>query len=81
MYPSASDIEFGLKSFLELTHDEQMMRSHQLLAKEEINLMLYIYKKTFMLSEPNFLFKMKTSKFWEKFKQKEIWRTFNNDYT
>jgi hypothetical protein len=53
MYPSSSDIEFGLKSFLELTHDEQVMKSHQLLAKEEINLALYIYKNTFNLYKAN----------------------------
>ncbi len=68
MYPSASDIEFGLKSFLKLTHDEQTLKSPQLLAKEEINIALYIYKNTFNLYEPNFLKKLKTDSFWKSLK-------------
>jgi hypothetical protein len=48
------------------------MPDKQLLAKEEINLILYIYKKTFSLADPNYLKMLRKEKFWKGFRNKKL---------
>jgi hypothetical protein len=53
------------------------MPEKQLLAKEELNMALYIYKRTFILTEPNYLKKLRFEKFWKGFRHRKLWRRCN----
>jgi hypothetical protein len=70
-------IQFGIKPFLELNQDEQQLLDKQLLAKEEINLVLYIYKKTFNLADPNYLKMLRKENFWKGFRNEKLCRRAN----
>jgi len=43
------------------------MKLETIIAKEEINMALYVYKQTFNMNEKNYLKRIRSKKFWEKF--------------
>ena len=50
------------------------MKLETIIAKEEINMALYVYKQTFNMNEKNYLKRIRSKKFWESFESKNLWR-------
>ena len=51
-----------------------MLGGRQILAKEELNLNLYVRKQTNNLRDNDYLKRLKKEAFWEGFRKEELWR-------
>jgi len=51
--------------------------SKVIIAKEEINLALYIYKKTFNKNQKKFFKSLRSPKFWLNFENRGYWKNYN----
>jgi hypothetical protein len=60
--------------YLELTEDERNLLGTQILAKEELNLNLYVRKNSNNLLNFDYLKNLKKEKFWKDFRDLKLWR-------
>jgi len=50
------------------------MELETIIAKEEINMVLYVYKESFNMNEKSILKRLRTKEFWDIFETKKLWR-------